>query len=227
MTQGNHIRCPLLPGRIHCTLNGSVELFAGLILHEAIDEVAVFVLEILGRGGGDGLGSGDTHKGDLHTIEFLHEIGGKHQLAVLIEVGADVGEAGFFRQLQEPIHTVVKLMVAGDGQVVAHGVHQVNERLAGGHGADGLSLDGIAVVHQNHIVASLFHALTDGRKPGIAEPLVNAAVYVAGKENHHILLEGGLFRFRADNTRQGQQHRHCQNQAENPFHLYIAPFHLV
>ena len=39
-------------------------------------------------------------------------------------------------------------MVAGDGHVVAHVVHQADDGFARGHGADGFPLDGVAIVHQ-------------------------------------------------------------------------------
>ena len=188
---GDDVVRALGDGRVHGGLHGGIELFARLILHEAVDEVALVVLEVLGGGGGDGLGSGDAHEGNLHALDLLDHIGVEHQLAVLVEVGADVGEVGHFRQLQETVHAIVEFVVAGDGHVVAHGVHQADDGFACGHGADGLALDGVAVVHQQHM-AGFLQRVTHGGQAGIAEALVDAAVHVAGEEHDNVLGQAGF-----------------------------------
>ena len=97
-------------------------------------------------------------------------------------------------------------MVAGDGYVVADGVHQADDGLAGGHGADGFALDGVAVIHQQHVVG-LFQRVAHGCKAGVAEALIDAAVHVAGEEHNNVLGQPGFLRERraAHKHKQGKQ----------------------
>ena len=188
---GDDIVRALGNGRVHGGLHGGVELFARLILHEAVDEVALVVLEVLGGRGGDGLGGRHADECDLHALNFLDHIGIEHQLAVLVEVGAEVGKVSHFRQFKETVHAIVKFMVARDGHVVAHVVHQADDGFARGHGADGFPLDGVAIVHQQYM-AAFFHRVPHGGQTGVAESLVDAAMHIAGKQHDNVLGQPGF-----------------------------------
>ena len=208
-------------GGVHGLLHGVIEGFAGLVRHEVVNEVAVFILEVAGGGGADGIGGGDADKGDLHAADFLHEPGLQQQLAVFVEVAADVGEVGLFCELQEVLHAVVELMVAGDGRVVAHDVHDVDDGGAFGHGADGLALDGVAVIHQEHIIG-LGEVFLDRVKTRVAPALVDAAVDITGEEDDQVaLLRGRLSRGpdAAESDEKRRQYAHCEDQRQCFFHV--------
>ena len=137
------------PG-VNGLLDGGVEVLAVVALLEAVDVLALVVLEV-GRGGLDkGLGGVDAHVGDLHIAVGQHLVGLEDGLAVQVgEVGADVGILRLLGgQGQEVVHAVVELMVAGDGQVVTRFVHDLHDGGALGQGADGAALDGISSVNQ-------------------------------------------------------------------------------
>ena len=224
MPHGDHIAGAIGPGSVHGGLHSGVQRVAGVILGEAVDVVAVAVLEVGGGGAGEGLGGGHAHKGDLHAVELLDDVGLEHQFAFLGEVGADVGEISLLHQGQEVVHAVVELMVSGNGHVVAHGVHQVDDGFTLGHGANRFALDGVAVIHQHHMVAGGLEAIAHGGQAGVAEALINAAVSVAGEQDHHILLEGRRSFFSHGSA--AQQQCQGQEQAKNLFHRLIPPFWL-
>ena len=221
MAQGHHVLGARFPGSVNGGLHGVVDALTGVVLHEAVDVVAIIVLEVLGGGGGDGLGGGDAHEGHLHAVKFLDDVGLEDKLPFLIEVAADVGEAGLPGQLQEPVHAVVELVVAGDGNVIAYAVHQGDDGVAGGHGAHRLALDGVAVVHQQHM-AGLLQAVADGHQAGIAEALIDAAVDIAGEQNHQVLLHlGGIVIGPGGEAQGAGQHQHGQHKCGYSFHLRI------
>ena len=176
-------------GTVNSGLYRIINAFAGFILQEAVDEIAILILEILRCGGGERLRRGYTHKRDLDTIKFLNHIGIKYQLAFFVEVAADVRELRHVSQLEEALHAIVEFMVAGDGNIVVHVIHQLDIHFARGHGAQRLTLDGIAVVNQQGIVAGCLQVFPDGLQAYIAEALVNTAVYIAREQDNQILLQ--------------------------------------
>ena len=179
-------------GSVNRLLYRVVDRFAGLVGHKAVDKIAVFILEIARDGGADRDRGGNAHKADLHAADLLDDPRLKNQLALLIEIAADVGETRFFRQGKELLHAVVKFVVAGDSRIVAHGVHDVNDGLAPAQKADGFALYGVAVIHQEHVII-LGKLFLDGVETGKAPALVDAAVDIACKKDNQIpLLRGRL-----------------------------------
>ena len=149
VAQGDHIVRTFSLGGVNGLLHGGIEVLAVVALLEAVDVLALVVLEV-GRGGLDkGLGGVDAHIGNLHVAVGQHLVGLEDGLTVQVgEVGADVGILRLLRgQGQEVVHAVIELMVAGDCQVVAHLVHDLHDGGAFGQGADGTALDGIASVN--------------------------------------------------------------------------------
>ena len=216
MGQRHHESRALGAGVVHGLLHRVVQALAGLVLEEAVDEVAVFILEVLGGGGGQGLGSADAHEGDLHAVEFLDNIRSELQFAALVEVAADIGEIGHLGQFEEALHAVVELMVAHGGDIVAHGVHQLDVRFAGGHGPDRFALNGVAVVHQQHMIASVFVRVPYHGQTGVAEVALNAAMHVTGEEHHHVLLEQRRVFF--CQSTDAQQHGQSEEKCKKLFH---------
>ena len=206
---GNHIVGAGFPCIIGCRLHCCVKLLASAVLHEAVNEVALVILEILRGILGQGFRGGNADEANLDPFHFLDHVRRKHQLPVLGKVAADVGELRLLGQVHEVLHTVVVLMVAGNRHIVPYRVHQVNDGTAVGHGAHRLTLDGIAIIHQQHIVG-LGKLLLHRIQAGVAKALVNAAVHIAGKQDHHVLgqLRCAFFRHAGHNAQQhGQYHQ--------------------
>ena len=92
VAQGDHVVRALSLGGVNGLLDGGVEVLAVVALLEAVDVLALVILEV-GRGGLDkGLGGVDAHVGDLHIAVGQHLVGLEDGLAVQVgEVGADVG----------------------------------------------------------------------------------------------------------------------------------------
>ena len=198
-----------LVGRL---LYGAVDRLAGLVLHKAVDEIPVFILEVAREGRPDRVGGGDAHKADLHAADLFDQPGLQNRLAVFGEVAAEIGVVCLFGQGKELLHPVVKLVVAGDGRVVAHDVHDADNRFAPGQQADGLALDGVAAVNQKHVLGP-GELLFDSIEAGIAPALINGAVDVACEEDDQIPLLRG--RLGAGLGAQAHQKRGGKAQAEN------------
>ena len=222
VSHGDHVLSALFDGGVHGGLHSVVHAFAGLILKEAVDELTLIIHEVSGGGRGQGLGGGDAHEGNLHAVELLDHIGLENQFAFLVEGGADVGEVGLFGQLQEALHAVVELVVAGGSNVVAHSVHQVDQRFALGHGANRFALDGVAVVHQHNVVV-LSQRIAQGSQTGIAPATFDAAMHVAGVQDHQVLRQRRSSSFFC-NSGAAQQHGQRKDQTKNLLHGCFLPF---
>ena len=79
-------------------------------------------------------------------------------------------------------------MVAGYGDAVSHLVHQVQQSFPLGQKAHGISLDVVAVVNQDDLIALVLLVFTDLFQSGVAESLINSAVDITGKEDQNILF---------------------------------------
>ena len=77
MRHGDDIGRALGARFVNGLLNGVIQLLAGCAFEEAVDEVAVFILEVLRRGGRERLRRGNADEGDLHAVEFLNDVGRK------------------------------------------------------------------------------------------------------------------------------------------------------
>ena len=193
MRRGDDIVRALRAGLVRRRLHAGVEGFARVVLTEAVDESPGLVLEVGGRGRGDGLGRADAEDGDLIAACFEHHIGGEDALIRLQrhEVGRYVGEAGAFGQFEEARHAVIELMVARHGRIVAHFVHDARDILALGERAERRALDGVAHVDEQHVLARLFQRRLDAGHARVAKALADAAVYVGGKEEHDLGIGKG------------------------------------
>ena len=218
---GDDILGTFLAGGVHSALYGGIQLLAGIILHKAVDIVAVPILEVGGGGGGDGLGGGNADKGDLYAVGFLDDIGLQHGVAVLVyKVAADVVKVGLFNQLIELVHAVVELMVAGGGYIVAQLVHDVDDVLALGKGANGVTLNGVAVIYQQDFIACGQQRTLGGGKALVAHAILDAAVGVIGVQDHDVFGRGG----RITGTAACQYHDEYQHQCQNTeFSHSVAP----
>ena len=199
-------------GRVDGLLHRIVEVSAVIALAEAIDVVAVGVLEV-GRGGlGKGLRRADADERDLHALDFKDLIGVEVGLAVLAgEVGGDVG---ILRQIlgnvQELVHAIVELMVAGNGSIVLEVVHDVDDVLALGERADHAALNMVARVNEQ------IRALVQRCDLGI---LLVVTVNIVGVQNGDVLLGGGGI----DRHGKGKDHRHRQQQGQKLAHSFFPP----
>ena len=54
------------------------------------------------------------------------------------------------RQLQEARHTVIEFMVAGNDEIIAHGIHDLYDGFAGRQLAERRALNCVAGIYQSH-----------------------------------------------------------------------------
>jgi len=158
---------------------------------------------------------------DAAMAVFRPLVRGKTEVA-RTQVGKIAGKV--FRLLQriqpeELLHAVVELMVAGDGHVVAHDVHDVDDGLALCHGADGLALDGVAVIDEQDVVV-FGEILLDGVEARVAPALVDAAVHVACEEDEDVLIFSlGECALAAEADEQRREEADRENKGQCFFHV--------
>ena len=199
-------------GRVDGLLHRLVEVSAVIALAEAIDVIAVGILEVGGGGLGKGLRRADADKRDLHALDLEHLISVEVGLAVL--AGEVCGDIGILRQIlgnvQELVHAIVELMIAGNGSIVLEVVHDVNDVLALGERADDISLNVVARIHEQ------IRALVQRCDLGI---LLVVAVNIVGVQNGDVFLGGGGI----DRHGKGKDHRHRQQQGQKLAHSFFPP----
>ncbi|MPM74295.1 hypothetical protein SDC9_121281 [bioreactor metagenome] len=210
-------------GGVHSGLHGGIQLLAVVAAAEAVDILAGIILEIGGGRLGDGLGSVDAHIGHLGVAVSNHLVGVEHGLArpQVHEVAADVAALHLLGEIQELIHAVVKFVVAGDGHVIAHLVHDVHDVFALGQRTQSRALHGVAHIGQSHIVGGLEHLGLVGGKARVADAVVHAAVDVVGVQNHDVALihRSGV----GGKTDRGQRHRHDRSQQQGNCLFHLLP----
>ena len=199
-------------GRVDGLLHRIVEVSAVIALAEAIDVIAVGILEV-GRGGlGKGLRRADADERDLHALDLEHLVSVEVGLAVLTgEVGGEIRVLGqILGNVQELIHAVIELMVAGNGRIVLEVVHDVNDVLALGERTDDIALNVVARIHEQ------IRVLVQRCDLGIG---LIAAVDVVGVQDGDIFLGcGGV-----DRHGQREDHRQCQQQGQKLAHSFFPP----
>ena len=199
-------------GRVDGLLHRIVEVSAVVALAEAIDVIAVGILEVGGGGLGKGLRRADADERDLHALDLEHLISVEVGLAVL--AGEVCGDIGILRQIlgnvQELVHAIVELMIAGNGSIVLEVVHDVDDVLALGERADHAALNMVARVNEQ------IRALVQRCDLGI---LLVVAVNIVGVQNGDVFLGGGGI----DRHGQGEDHRHRQQQGQKLAHSFFPP----
>ena len=182
-----------------CSVDGGldvgVEGGAVCTAGDAVDIVAVFILEVGGGGLGEGFGGGDADQGDLPAAQLEDLVGVEHVFAahavlLVVEVAGNVGEVRPLDRIHAAFHRVVELVVAERRQVVAGGVHQIHDRLALVHGAEGGALDVVAGVNEDDVVV-LRNGLLQTGDVVIADGLVDVGVNVVRVEDDGVLAHVG------------------------------------
>ena len=173
-------RSCLIRGR----LNGGIYPLPRFILEESIDKLPRLILKKAGRGGNDGLRGGDAHEGDPFSPQLPDHIRPEDLLPAAGEIAADVREIRHPRQGEELFHAVIELMVPGNRRRVAQPIHEPQDRFSLRHRPHRLALDAVPVVHQEHRIALGDQGVPHLLEPGIAEAFIDAAVDVAGVEDH-------------------------------------------
>ena len=111
-------------------------------------------------------------------------------------------------------------MVAGGGYIVAQLVHDVDDVLALGKGANGVTLNGVAVIYQQDFIACGQQRTLGGGKALVAHAILDAAVGVIGVQDHDVFGRGG----RITGTAACQYHDEYQHQCQNTeFSHSVAP----
>ena len=170
-------------------LHGAVELLAVLAAQDVVDVLGLGLVHEVGRGGlGKRLGRGDAHKGNAHTTAHEHLDFRQHpQIGAQVHpVAGQVREVGIPHELFGTVQAIVELMVAGGGNIVTGGVHQLNDGSALVHGAVSGALHMVTGVHQQDLFACVLIALLQGGNGRIGELrglLVDVSVHVVGVQD--------------------------------------------
>ena len=164
-------------------------------------------LDLSGMGFGSGFGSGQAEDADFLSALGSQDGMGAFNLAIQHNVGGDDGKLGVFGNLLEVGVTVIELMIADGGCVVAGQVHQFHGGFALGDADGGIALNEVAGVQKQDLRARLLVSRLQSRSLGVSG---NSAVYVVGVEDDdgafsHVIQRAG---------RDGQREHHSQGQQQ-------------
>ena len=132
MGECDHIISSLVAGGISGFLHTFIKSGSVLILLETVNEFPVFILEIFRCGGSDRLRRADSDEcnslsaGLHHFVRFKNGFSGSQ----ILKVTGQVGKRRFLHKRQELIHSVIKFVVSGYGEVVTDLIHNINDIFA-------------------------------------------------------------------------------------------------
>ena len=203
MTYDKYIVRAVLARLINILLQLFVQLAAALILTEAINILSLLILEEGRRRGCQAFRCARTHKGYLGIL-ILHNFVARQNLLIVAcinKICTVVACTLQRHQLQEAVHAVVKFMVAGNAEVIAQIIHNIDNCQTTGQLADRCALNSIACIHQRHVRRSCQGILFNLRQTGKADIIINTAMDIISMQNNNVVLQ------RPRHQRSGNSHR--------------------
>lgn len=204
-------------GFVDGLLHIGVESLAVAAAGDAVEVVAVFILEI-GRGGlGDGFGGGHAHdsqllaSGNVEDLVAVQHIVASDTCRFIVEVAGQVGVRRPVNEVHGAGHIVVELVIAQRSRIVTCGAHELDDGLALVHAAVGSALGMVAGIHQQDTFMLGSHLLLQSRHRVKAHGVlgfVDVGMGIVGEENHRVL---GFFGLCGKYRRRKGQHQ-CQSQ---------------
>ena len=197
VTQGDDLGSPCCLGCVDSLLHIGVQLCAIGTAGNAVDVVAVFILEVSRGGLGEGLGSGDTDNGYLLIPHLKNLVAVQHILSTLavrlmVEVAGEVRERCPALEVLAAFHAVVKLVVAQGSGIITCRIHQIDDGLALVQRTVSGALGVVAGVHQQHMLILLLHGGLQSSYGVVAHIPIDIGVHIVGVENYNVvgLLNG-------------------------------------
>jgi len=184
-------------GKRLCPINGilhrTIQFFAVVTAQNIIDIEALARIHKVSRGGfGEGLRRRHTDKGDGSAANA--EIFGVRQNTgaqrLIDPVAGEVRIIRFLHHLACALHAIVKFMVARGGNIVARGIHQLDNGFALIHRAISGALNMVACVHQQDIFALVLIALFqrgNGSVGQLRALLVDVGMDIVGVQDGDVL----------------------------------------
>ena len=192
MAQTDHVICQQL-----CLIDGflhSLIQLLTIVAAQNIIDVALLALvhEVSRSGLGEGLGRGDAHKcdhaaADGKVLDIRQNAIAQRQID---PVAGEVREICLSHRLFCTGHAVVEFMVAGRSNIIACGIHQLDDRGTFVHGTISSALNMVACVHQQNVLACILIALFQGGNSGIGQfrrLFVDVGVDIVGVKNGDVL----------------------------------------
>ena len=227
MAQSNDLGGALCYSLIDGSLDIGIQRSTVLTAGNAIDVIAVFILEVGGGGLGEGFGSGDADNGQLFLTQFKDLVGRQHVFApdavrFFVEVAGNVGEFGPLLNLLAAFHTVVKLVVAQSCQVISGGVHQIDDGFALVHGTVGSTLNMVTGIYQQNVFVLLLQFGFHRCDYVITQRAIDIGMYIIGVQNGDVLRGLGLGG--SSGNCQGKHQHQSQKNCESLAHLKFLLF---
>ena len=129
MAHKNHVSCPVISRCVNGRLNLCVQALAALILAESIHIGSIFILEIGWCRFREALRRACPHKRNLHITECEHFIRSKYGISCsqIHKVTGIISAVQLARKLQKTVHSVIKLVVARNREIIADLVHDIDQ----------------------------------------------------------------------------------------------------
>ena len=217
VTQGNDLGSALGLGCVDGLLHIGVQRCAVGAAGNAVDVVAVFILEVSRGGLGEGFGGGNADDGYLLAAHFKNLVAVQHILpsdsgGFVVEVAGEVGEACPAPEVLAALHAVVKLVVTQGSRIIACCIHKVYDGLALVHGAVGGALGVVARIHQQDIFILGFHFCFQRRHGIVAHIPIDVGMHIVGVKDDDVLRVGSRCSCRSHQSHhKDQSQQHCKD----------------
>ena len=173
-----------VPGLVDGLLDLFIEFLSCRIFGKAVNELPLIVLEVAGRRRNQGLRRRHADEGRLFPTVISHHLirwEDRFPRPQINQVAAIIAAVQLRRQFQEARHAVVEFVIAGNGEIIAGDIHDVDNGLSPGQAAQGFALDGIASIDELHRIVRVLHqVLLILSYLGIAKLIFHTTVDVVG-----------------------------------------------
>ena len=220
MTYDKYIVRAVLACLVDILLQLLVQLITGFILAEAVNILALLILEEGRRGGCQAFRCARTHKGYLGIL-ILHNFVARQNLLVVAcinKICAVIACTLQRHKLQEAVHAIVKFMVTGNAEVITQIIHNIDNCQTTGQLADRCALNSIACIHQRYVRRSCQSILFNLRQTGKTDIIINTAMDIISMQNNNVMLQ------RPRHQRSRNSHR-CSHQKQRCFFPELLHIH--
>ena len=228
MTYDKYIVRAVLACLVDILLQLLVQLITGFILAEAVNILALLILEEGRRGGCQAFRCARTHKGYLGIL-ILHNFVARQNLLIVAcinKICTVVACTLQRHQLHEAVHAVVKFMVTGNAEVIAQIIHNIDNSQATGQLADRCTLNSIACIHQRYVRRSCQSILFNLRQAVKADIIINTAMYIVSVQNNNVMLQCPRHQRSGNSHRRSHQKQRCFFQEFFHIHHFLPSLYL-
>ena len=161
MSDRDHIIRALRPGGIHRFLNVGIKLGAVRPAGNTVYKVIIFIFKIADSDIFKSLGRSDSDKSYFLSVCLKYFIRVKNGISLfpigyIVKITGNIRKIRGFREIENPVHSIIELMIAESRQIISGGVHYLNNPRSVIHCPVRSTGDMVSRVDQKNVVFSDF-----------------------------------------------------------------------